>query len=320
MNNLDSEVQVFDRKLRDILALQKFDGELEVEVKSQESDGAISRKLICIRVGEAEWMGAYLLEPDVGKPVKRPGILAIHQHGGDFSLGKSEPAGLSANRAFHYGLDLAKRGFVVLCPDLLAFEDRQPPEWKRREGSAPDGFWYERFEALRLLLNGSSLQAKYLADLARALDFLCSVANVDEGRIGAIGHSLGGQEALWLTWFDSRISACVSSCGFALIRAIVRDQINHNMALYVPGLLQIGDVDLLACAIAPRALFFSAGDADSIFPVDSVRAIAERLRERYAHQGALERVEYAEFVGGHGFPDDIKERAYDFLQRNLSRE
>lgn len=312
----ESRIGEFDTRLRALVNVSVPSVDMDPRVESEERLEGLTRTLVRYNVGPGERIGAYLLVPD-GATAKTPGILAIHQHGGEFSIGKSEPAGLSADATFHYGLDLCRRGYVVLCPDLLAFEERTPPEWKRVEGTAPDGYWYERFEAMGLFLEGSSLQAKYLADLVKGLDYLTSLDIVDSNRIGAIGHSLGGQEALWLSWFDERIKACVSSCGFALIRAIIRDLINHNMALYVPGFLKLGDVDLLASCIAPRALFFSAGAQDLIFPVDSVREIAALLRDLYTRHGCPDRMEYAEFEGAHSLPDTVKQRAYAFLDQHL---
>jgi len=317
MTKLDSaRINEFDRRLRELVNVKVPDVPLEADVQSEEKLDGLTRRLVRYNVDRGERIGAYLLTPD-STGEKLPAILAIHQHGGEFSIGKSEPAGFSANKTFHYGLDLCRRGYVVLCPDQLAFEERRPPEWKRAEGTAPDGCWYERFEATRLLLEGSSLQAKYLADLTKGLDYLVSLDFVDSERIGAAGHSLGGQEALWIAWFDLRIRACVSSCGFALLRAIICNRINHNMALYVPGFLKLGDVDLLAACIAPRGLFFSAGDQDVIFPIDSVRAIATSLRKVYAEHDCPEKLEYMEFSGGHGFPNHVKQRAYSFLDACL---
>ena len=66
-----------------------------------------------------------------------------------------------------------------------------------------------------------------------------SLSYVDNKRIGAIGHSLGGQEALWLAWYDDRIKVTVSSCGFSQIKNIIRDGINHNYAMYSFGFLSI---------------------------------------------------------------------------------
>jgi dienelactone hydrolase len=277
-----------------------------------------TRTLASYDVEPGERVGAWLLRPRGDPPPGGwPGVLALHQHGGEFYLGKSQPAGLSADPAFHYGLDLCRRGYVVLCPDHLCFEDRRPPEYVRVEGGFLQNQGYERFEFMRLLLLGSSLQAKYIHDMVCALDLLAELPDVDGGRLGAIGHSLGGQEALWLAWYDQRVRAAVSSCGFDLIRAIVRDGINHNFALYVPGLLEVCDTDALLAQVAPRAFMLTAGVEDRIFPIDGVRDLAAAAEAAYARLGAAERFRALIFPGGHSMPDAVKAEAYAFLDRWL---
>lgn len=214
---------------------------------------------------------------------------------------------------------MARRGYTVLCPDQLCFEERRPPEWRRRDGLDPDDFWWERFEFGRFVLHGSTLQAKYLADLYRAFDVLAATDGVDPQRIGVMGHSLGGQETLWYTWFDRRVAAGFSSCGFALAQAIIDHHIIHNYAFYVPGFLKLGDTHMLVAAIAPRPFFFSAGEDDEIFPVESVRTIYAAAREVYARCRAEEKIESMIFPAGHSLPDSVKERAYAFLDRYLKR-
>lgn len=289
---------------------------LDVEFGAAHDLGDMTRTRVTYQVAPDERIAAWLLQPAGDAPVSgRPGMLAIHQHAGEYYLGKSEPAGLSANRMYHYGVDLCRRGYVVLCPDHLCFEERRPPEYVRMEQHALDGANYERFEFTRHLLQGSSLQTKYLHDLQRALDLLEGLEGVDAGRLGAIGHSLGGQEVLWLTWFDERIKAGVSSCGFSLVSTILRDGINHNFALYVPDLLSVGDVDSIAADIAPRAFCMTAGTDDGIFPLDGVHAIAERATSAYAEAGVPDRFRAIIFSGGHSFPDEVKDEAYAFLDQ-----
>jgi len=54
-------------------------------------------------------------------------------------------------------------------------------------------------------LKGSSLQTKHLSNLTRAINFLENLDYGDANRIGIIGHSVDGQEATWLTWYDKRL-------------------------------------------------------------------------------------------------------------------
>ncbi|HJZ49410.1 MAG TPA: dienelactone hydrolase family protein [Roseiflexaceae bacterium] len=280
--------------------------------------GDHTRTLVSYDVEDGERIGAWLLRPHGEPPAAGwPAILALHQHAGQYYLGKAEPAGLSADSMYHYGLDLCRRGYVVLCPDHLCFEDRRPPEYVRVERDALNNQNYERFEFTRRVLAGNCLQTKYLHDMVCALDLLAALPEVDAARLGAIGHSLGGQEALWLAWYDGRVRAAVSSCGFGLIRTIIRDGINHNYALYVPGLLEIGDTDMLLAEIAPRAFLLTAGEQDAIFPIDGVRALAAAAQAVYAERGVGERFRALIFPAGHSFPDQVKAEAYAFLDRWL---
>lgn len=280
--------------------------------------GDHTRTLVTYAVEPDERVAAWLLRPiGVPPPGGWPCIVASHQHAGQYYLGKSEPAGLSANRMYHYGLDLCRRGYVVLCPDHLCFEDRRPPEYVRVEGGHLQDQGYERFEFTKRIVAGSCLQTKYLHDLTCAVDLLTSLPDVNPQRLGAIGHSLGGQETLWLAWYDERVRAAVSSCGFGLLRTILRDGINHNLAMYVPDLLTVGDVDVLLADIAPRAFLLTAGEQDSIFPIDGVRALAATAQEAYARAGVPDRFRAIIFPAGHSFPDEVKAEAYAFLDRWL---
>ena len=112
--------------------------ELNPVVVEQRDFGTHIVQLVRYDVEKDENISAYLLLPKNLKD-KNPAILASHQHGGEYYLGKSEPAGLSKNSMYHYGLDLCRRGYVVLCPDHLGFEDRRPPEYKRVENAHIDG-------------------------------------------------------------------------------------------------------------------------------------------------------------------------------------
>jgi dienelactone hydrolase len=168
------------------------------------------------------------------------------------------------------------------------------------------------------VLAGSCLQTKYLHDLTCAVDLLASFPGVNRERLGVIGHSLGGLEALWLAWYDARITAAVSSCGFGLLRTLVRDSINHGFAMYVPGILEVCDLDALVVALAPRAFLLTAGEIDPLFPIDSVRSIVEKTQIAYAQEGVPERFGAILFPAGHSFPGDVKAAAYGFLDHWLT--
>lgn len=290
---------------------------LDAAVITEQDKGSHILQAVEYNVEEGDRVRACLLLPK-GMKGRLPAIVASHQHNGEYWLGKSEPSGLSANRMYHYGLELCLRRYVVICPDHLCFEDRRPPEYRRMENDALQHGNYERLVFTKYLMEGSTLQAKYLSDLMAAIDLLQSLDAVDPERIGAIGHSLGGQETLWLAWMDGRIKAAVSSCGFSQISTIIRDCINHNFAMYAPGLLQHGDIADVVCGIAPRPFFMANGASDGIFPVDCVRQIARQAEARYGELAVPDHFRSIVFDSGHSFPDAVKEQAYGFLDRYLN--
>src|SRR5207244_3707094 len=119
--------------------------------------------------------------------------------------------------------------------------------------------------------------------------------------------------ALFLAALEPRIRATVSSCGFASLATIFRDRINHNYALYVPGLAREADVGDLLALVAPRPFFAGTGRTDRIFPIDGVEATIEVARAEYERAGVPEKLELMVEAGGHAFTDAMRERAYAFL-------
>jgi dienelactone hydrolase len=281
-------------------------------------EGTYTRTQLTYSVEPDEVVPAWLLIPKGERPEGGwPAILAIHQHGGQYDLGKSELVGLIGDAQYAYGRELCLRGYIVLCPDMLCFEERRAPDEVRRRNGMLDSYGYERFDFTKRLIHGSCLQTKYLHDLSCALDLLTALPNVNSARLGVIGHSLGGQETLWLTWYDARVTAAVSSCGFSLMRAILRDGINHNFAAYVPDMLAVSDMDTLVAEVAPRPFLLTAGENDTIFPIDGVRSIIENAHEVYTQQSVVDRFKAILFAGEHSFPAEVKVEAYAFLDHWL---
>ncbi len=280
-----------------------------VTVVSTECPGGYVRQLIEYNVTSEERVRAWLLLPE-GSQGKLPAVVAIHQHAAEWSVGKAEVVGLTGNDMYSYGLDMVRRGYVVLAPDVICFEERQGDGAFREseEGQRT----YERFKFCEYLLKGSTLQAKTLHDLSVAIDVLCTLDFVDGERIGAIGHSLGGQEAIWLQWFDERIKVGASSCGVSMLSDILAHGIIHNFYLYIPGMLQICDMDeVIKDIVSERKLIITAGFEDvEQFPPEGI----ERIRQANADNGNLLCVT---FDGGHCFNDSEKTIVYKFFDDNL---
>lgn len=266
------------------------------------------RQLIEYNVEENERVQSYLLIPNVLKE-KNPAILAIHQHAGNWEVGKSEVVGITNDKMFSYGLDLVKRGYVVIAPDIICFESRLgESEFRETREDQRD---YERFVFCDYLVNGKTLQGKTLNDLRSSIDVLCELDYVDQDNIGVIGHSLGGQESIWMEWFDERIKVGVSSCGVSMIKDIIANNILHNFYLYLPKMLEKCDMDELIYEITlKRKIMIISGLKDERhFPLSGIKAIEERINNTNFNS--------IKFNDGHKFNDSEKEVAYNFLDINL---
>ena len=233
-------------------------------------------------------------------------IVALHQ---TTPLGKSEPAGLGGATDLHYALELAKRGYVVLVPDYPSLGEYR---YDFSNSKYPSG------------------SMKGIANHMRGIDLLCSREEVDPERIGVIGHSLGGHNAMFLAAFDSRVKAVVSSCGWTSMADYHGGKLGGwaGRAAHMPRLRSIYnldpnrvpfDFDEVIAAIAPRAFWLSNSPLrDNNFAVNGVRKAESRAREVYKLLGASERVVIRYPDAEHTFPADVRNEAYEFLDCMLS--
>jgi dienelactone hydrolase len=170
-----------------------------------------------------------------------PGILALHDHGGNKFLGwrkivrtDSTPWAIQKNhQADYYGgvgwaNEIAKRGYAVLVHDTFSFASRRvmvkdvpaqiqaggvDPSYDDVAGIAK----YNRFAAAHehvmekcLLLAGTTWPGVYLVEDQRALDVLSSRPGVDATRLGCAGLSGGGLRTVFLGEMDDRIKVAVA--------------------------------------------------------------------------------------------------------------
>jgi dienelactone hydrolase len=261
-------------------------------VAEDRPDGVIRQRVSY--EAERGWpIEGYLLRPD--RPGRgRPAAVVLHSTA-EWTI--RQPAGLEGPADLHIGLHLARRGYVVFCPRCFLWEYGQ----SRKLESAVD--WLHTHHP------GVTGMAKMLFDATRSLDLLAAQADVDPGRIGAIGHSLGAKEVLYLAAFDERVRAAVSSEG-----GIGLSYSNWDAPWYLgdaisrPGFgLDHGQV-LGLCA--PRAFLLIGGDSadgDRSWPY-----IAESI-PLWKLTGAPDAVGLFNHRQGHAFPPIAQARAYEWL-------
>jgi dienelactone hydrolase len=205
---------------------------------------------------------AFLFVPDHTSGERLPAIVAIHQDGPNTHLGKMEPAGLGGDADQHYGLELFERGYVVICPDRFGHAERRRISNPGSTGSdmmRDLGLWLKW--AGQLILAGRTNFGKETYDLMRAVDVLYRSDFVDRERIGAIGHSAGGNVVPYFMFVDKRVKAGVSSCGFFELLEFFNDNNRSfaNSVFAMPGLAKVGKVGRLSRLSCPTTRAVNQG-------------------------------------------------------------
>ncbi len=256
---------------------------------------------------------ALLLIPDgVTSSKPAPAVCVWHQHAGNWSKGKSEPAGLMADPMHHTGAALAREGYVVLCPDALCFEERRDPTGRLKDGN------FERFEFLRYVVTGKCIAWKNILDMRRAVDLLVTRPEVQADRIGCYGHSMGSTHTWLVGPWEPRLKCLVGNCCLPTYKAIHREHMLHCFPNFVPGILQYGDTPDIAALIAPTALMMNFGETDSGSPIDEVRAGIEIIQRAYDGMHAGDKFSpFIEANTGHVLSEAMWERTKSWFVKHL---
>lgn len=263
--------------------------------------GTIVRHKLTYQADPEDRVPAYLFLP-AERPTKPwPAILCLHQ---TTKHGKDEPAGLRGDAEMKYAIELAERGFVVLVPDYPSLGEHQ----------------YD-FKAHSQYASGSM---KAIWDNVRGIDFLETRPEVDASRLGVLGHSLGGHNAMFTALFEPRLKAIVSSCGFT---TFVRDDLpSWNGPRYMPRIQTVYKNDVkqmpfdfpeIVAAFAPRPFLAVAAEKDSDFDVVGVRDTLRAVEPIYRLYDAPKAIEGHYPPGPHAFPAAARKHAYEFLERHL---
>ncbi|WP_034439988.1 alpha/beta hydrolase family protein [Clostridium ihumii] len=243
---------------------------------------------------------AFLLQPEILD--KNPAILINHQHNREHHLGKSEVCGLGGNPLQAFGPELAKRGFVVLAPDSICFEER-------RQNPHVEGFdfWQHFNEMCYRIIKGDYLMKKVLYDAINGITLLSNLTYVDNEKIGTLGHSYGGNTVLFLSALDDRIAfSCASGSACTYENRIINN-VGIEMASVLPNFHGKYDIyDLVSC-IAPRRLLIVSAEDDKYSKDASY--IVEKASSTYLEYDALQNLHHKRYPGGHGL---TKER-FDFI-------
>lgn len=291
----------FFEKLKQLIGPFPESAPLSPEVLGTEDCGSYWRKKISFASEPNDRIPAYLLLPKQLKG-RTAAIYCHHQHAGNWKLGKSEVVGIEGAPDQALGRELVERGYVVLCPDAIAFEERN---WSDFTSAC------NYFELTSRLVQGRTLMAKALHDISVGIDYLQSLDEVEPTQIGFIGFSYGGRMALWAAAFDKRIRASVSACGANRYETGVNRSVGLQMELCIPGIMKLGDMeDIVALGHSTSILILAATEDKWSQGADIVY---ERARTFFPAEDLKLRI----FEGPHSFPQFVRKEAYEFLDNRL---
>ena len=279
---------------------------LDVEVVWEERTPRYLRRKVRFTPEVGDRVPAWLLIPyELPASGKAPAMLCLHQ---TTEIGKDEPAGLGGLPSLHYAHELAERGYVCLVPDYPSFGE-YPYDFRKQGAHYASG-------TMKAIWNNF-----------RAVDLLQSLPQVNRDRIGVIGHSLGGHNAMFTAAFDERLKAVISSCGFTPFHDYYGGKVaGWTSDRYMPRIRDVygNDADKIpfdfyeiVAVLAPRGFFSNSPVNDSNFDVQGVRKAFAKAGEVYGLLDAAARLTLTTPDAPHDFPEAERQAAYAWLDSVL---
>jgi dienelactone hydrolase len=291
---------------------------------------------------------ALVLKP-AGAKGKLPGVVGLHDHGGNkyFGLRKitrmskdPHPLMLQHQARYYSGFawanELARRGYVVVVHDTFTFGSRRMrladlpgnirnnmveanPEAEdeiQRYNQFAGG--HEHLVAKSLFSAGMTWPGVFVYDDQRAVDYLVSRADVDATRIGCCGLSGGGLRTVMLAGADERIR---TSCCVGMMTTwrdyLLNKSHTHTWMCYVPGLPRELDYPEILGLSAPNAVLVLNNRQDALFTMPEMERADRILTEVYKKAGSPERYKASFYDGPHKFDADMQKEAFAWFDRWL---
>lgn len=270
-----------------------------------------TRRHVTFTVEQGDRLTGWLLVPNIATDsMPQAAMICLP---GSSKEGKDNPTGLGNRAEMAYAHEIACRGYVCLSLDYPILHAKEYP-------CDPYKLGYK------------SATMKGIVNHRRGIDLLQSLPFVDREKIGVIGHSLGGHNALFLAVFDQRIKAIVSSCGFNVFAKHNGGDIRAWSSHYYMPLIKTHyeddpqkmpfDFTEVLAACAPRPVFANAPLHDQPdFEVSGVRDCFDAALPVYAQIfNAKDNLQARYPDAGHRFPSAERQAAYAFLDKHLRRQ
>lgn len=285
-------------KMIELIDLEHVSNRIDYEIIETTQCKGYRRELIQYCINGRKNI-AFLLLPD-GEG-KRPAILINHQHNGERNLGKSEVCGLAGNPLQAFGPALAERGFVVIAPDSLCFEDRRINASGVNKNDEDDD-WQHFLTMCYGILTGQTLAKIVIEDAMGAISVLNGLDCVDYNKIGCLGHSYGGNTTTYLAAFDKRIHYACASGSAVTFRNRIKNNVGIEMASVIPNFAKYYDIDDVVCEICPTKFLIVSATEDK-YSKDSMD-IYKKAKKEYEKFNAGNQISIKQYKGGHALTSE----------------
>lgn len=210
----------------------------------------------------------------------------------------------------HHGAWYARHGYVCLTIDTIQLGEIEGVHhgthnlnqwWWNARGYSPAGV--EAWNGIR------------------GIDFLQSRPEVDPERIGVTGRSGGGAYSWWIAALDERVKAAVPVAGITdLENHVVDGVVDGHCDCMFPVNTYRWDFAEVAALVAPRPLLISNTDKDTIFPLEGVVRVHEKVRRIYRLYGAEKNLGLQITEGPHLDTQELHIHSFRWFNRFLKND
>ena len=273
------------------------------------ADGTVTERLSIAsekkRDGTIERVPMLIVRPAPGTaPQRRPAVIVLHGTGGNKEGQRDWLARLASRGIIGVAIDARYHGERAGgAQGADAYNAAIVTAWKAKPAEQEHPFYFDT-----------------VWDLWRTIDYLETRADVDAGRLGMIGFSMGGIQTWLAASVDQRIKVAVPAIavqsfkyslenqqwqGRAKTIAPAHEAAAHDLgepavnarvcrALWsklIPGILDRFDGPSMLRLFAPRPLLIANGELDPNCPIAGARIAFDSVRAAYKSAGAADHLE-----------------------------
>jgi dienelactone hydrolase len=284
-------------------------------ISREERNGYVLEKFLIDNEVDS-WIPGYLAIPSNMKG-KVPVIIGLHGH----SSSKENIFGFDSNTAQDVLALFISNGFAVMAIDSYFNGERHGQGPSGTNEMQENGSDQESSLFKINLWFGRSLWGMQLRDEQIALDYLVSRPEIDSGRIGVEGMSMGSTRAWWLAALDDRIKVVTGIACFTRYKELIeqRQLSAHGIYYFVPGMLNHFDTEAVMGLIAPRPFLVLTGDSDAGSPLSGIRVLENKLQTVFSLYNKKENFKSIVYKNtGHVFTDEMKLEMLNWFEKYLN--